>query len=172
MEGKFMNDEMKQARERSDIRGTGLQCRLRREALGLTRRDMAALLGVEESTVYRWESGIPPKRLDLMLVGFEHEVEAIKAKLDERIREFGRPFDTIKHNDLHIAVPRPGVQVGKVWVFGEEERVLDHAPASLLRALAGRLIASVNAEYLVFAREVEDAGTLDFARATQSISAK
>jgi hypothetical protein len=107
-----------------------------------------------------------------MLAAYEHEVEAIKAKLDERIREFGRPFGTIKHNDLHIAVPRPGVQVGKVWVFGEEERVLDHAPASLLRALAGRLIASVNAEYLVFAREVEDAGTLDFARATQSISAK
>jgi transcriptional regulator with XRE-family HTH domain len=166
-----MNDELAQISERSDIRGMGLQCRLRREALGLTRRDMAVLMGVEESTVYRWERGMPPRRLELMLEAFETKVEDIKVGLYAAIQAFGQPFGTVSHNDLHIAVPKPGAQVGTVWVFGKEDQVLDHAPVNLLRALAGQLVAGVDkSKYLVFVQEVGDTDMLLFTQAGQSIS--
>lgn len=154
-----------------DFQGMGLQNRLRREVLGLTRRDMAAMLGVRESTIYRWEHGAPSQALTDVLDVYEHAAEDVRDRIMAALDKFGPTGRRIDHEDVHITVPKPGANVGDVSVFGEEDPVLRNAPAGLIRAIAGRLITLLReSPYRAFARETDAAGMLHFVQVTRGES--
>lgn len=154
-----------------DFQGMGLQNRLRREALGLTRRDMATMLGVQESTIYRWEHGAPSRSLTDVLDVYEYAAEDVRGRIRAALDRFGPTGRRIDHEDVHITVPKPGANVGDVWVFGEEYRSLRNAPAGLIRAIAGRLITLLReSPYRVFARETDTDGMLLFVQVGRSES--
>ena len=58
----------------------GQEVKKRRHKLGLTRRGLAQLIGVTESSVYSWETGILP-----FLPNRELALETIETKLNKRI---------------------------------------------------------------------------------------
>lgn len=164
-------DEIAKEYASLDFQGNGLQNRLRREALGLTRRDIAALLDVQESTVYRWDTGASSKRLETLLDAYEHAFDDVNAMTEDALRDLGEPIGTVDHNDVHIVVPKPDARVKSVWVFGKESRLLSGAPAGLLRVLAGRIITRLmKSTYLLFARETGDTGMLLFLQVGRSES--
>jgi HAMP domain-containing protein len=148
-----------------DFQGRGLQNRLRREALGLTRRDLAGLLSVRESTIYRWEHGTPAHSVEAILDSYESAAVGIRGRIKSALDRLGPTGRRIDHEDMHITVPKPGASVGDVFVFDDGEPVLRNPPAGLVRAIAGRLITLLReSPYRVFARETDDAGMLLFAQ--------
>lgn len=154
-------DEIAEEYTSLDFQSTGLQNRLKREALGITRRDIAAMMDVEESTVYRWEHGESTKRLDKMINDYSQWAERFQSrfltKFKTLIADYKAPDDMVITNmDLHLAVPKPGTTAGTVFVFQEEDWMMDHAPAGLIRAIAGRILANLNdIPNRIFVRELE-----------------
>jgi transcriptional regulator with XRE-family HTH domain len=156
----------------TDLQGLGLQFRLRREALGMSRREIARLMDVEESTVFRWEHAFPPNGVVSMITEFEYRIHRLRSNFkaqataarDAQIDAFGA---APAHVDIHLTVPKSDAKVGAVFVFGQEERLLEHMPIGLIRSLAGHLIDDLqNEDYRIFARETDAADPLRFAQAT------
>jgi transcriptional regulator with XRE-family HTH domain len=161
-----MNNEMKYDSSDTDFQGEALQMRLRREALGLSRVEAARLCGVEESTVYRWEHLDPAQKYHAAISELEYRVARVRkifaAKLKAKTDDIYVP-DTLRitGTDLHIIVPKPGVEVGDVWMFGEEEPWLARMPAGAIRILAGIIIKDMQeTTYRLFAREMKTDATL------------
>ena len=80
---------------------TRAEFRMQREALGLSQRDFAALLGVRDRSVRRWEldGSMPPddawKLLDELRADYKLRVASHIASFADVVAEAGRPPKTV-----------------------------------------------------------------------------
>lgn len=88
----------------------GAECRFLRLELGMTQRDLAGLLGLEEQAVRRWEknrdghfNGAADRLLRVLYVSYRDNDSEIR-KLVERLNQ----LDQIEHADARFADPGDG----------------------------------------------------------------
>ena len=102
------------------------ELRMVRHTLGLTGGDLAALLGVTDRTVRRWEAGTVP-----IPEGVRRDVEHLEGVASGHVTAVIDALTTVgtSAGEVSLGIPRDGVHGG--------------LPASWWRAVAGRVAAEV-----------------------------
>lgn len=102
------------------------ELRMVRHTLGLTGGDLAALLGVTDRTVRRWEAGTVP-----IPEGVRRDVEHLEGVASGHVTAVIDVLPTVgtSAGEVSLGIPRDGVHGG--------------LPASWWRAVAGRVAAEV-----------------------------
>lgn len=112
-----------------------IELRSRREALGLSQRDLAKQLGNAQNTVSQWEAG---KRL------IPQDVERVLATLEKQVSlMIEQALSVLESNDADPIVLITHATDASLWAAHPE---MDGTPAVIHRVACARIAAEIHAE--------------------------
>lgn len=129
-----------------------IEIKARREALGLNQEDMAAILGVKQTTLSRWESGVAAPRDPVEVSMTIANVEDLHDQIIDELCELGEHSSAVR--DTAGVVLRTYRTDAAYWEADARAREM-RVPATLHRSAAAWARRILDAEESIQARIVE-----------------